>query len=42
MGRFQEMASFVAVVEAGSFVSAAEATNFSKAAVSRHVADLEA
>ncbi len=42
MDRFQEMASFVAVVEAGSFVSAADATNFSKAAVSRHVADLEA
>lgn len=41
MDRFQEMASFVAVVEAGSFVAAAEATSLSKAAVSRHVADLE-
>jgi DNA-binding transcriptional LysR family regulator len=39
--RFQEMASFVAVVEAGSFVGAAEATGLSKAAVSRHVAELE-
>lgn len=41
MDRFQEMASFIAVVEAGSFVAAAEATGLSKAAVSRHVADLE-
>lgn len=41
MDKFQEMASFVAVVEAGSFVGAADATGLSKAAVSRHVADLE-
>lgn len=41
MDRYQEMASFVAVVEAGSFVAAAESTGLSKAAVSRHIADLE-
>lgn len=41
MDKFQEMSSFVAVVEAGSFVGAADATSLSKAAVSRHVADLE-
>ena len=41
MDRFQEMASFVAVVEAGSFVGAADALGLSKAAVSRHVGDLE-
>lgn len=41
MDKFQEMASFVAVVEAGSFVGAADATGLSKAAVSRHVAELE-
>ncbi|HTI95821.1 MAG TPA: LysR family transcriptional regulator [Rudaea sp.] len=41
MDRFQEMSSFVAVVESGSFVAAADATGLSKAAVSRHVADLE-
>lgn len=41
MDRFQEMASFVAVVDAGSFVGAAEALGLSKAAVSRHVAELE-
>jgi len=41
MDKFQEMASFVAVVEAGSFVGAADATGVSKAAVSRHVAELE-
>ena len=41
MDRFQEMASFVAVVEAGSFVAAADALGLSKAAVSRHVGDLE-
>jgi len=39
--KFQEMASFVAVVDAGSFVGAADATGLSKAAVSRHVAELE-
>lgn len=41
MDKTQEMASFVAVVEAGSFVAAAEALGLSKAAVSRHVGDLE-
>lgn len=41
MDKAQEMASFVAVVEAGSFVAAADAIGLSKAAVSRHVADLE-
>jgi DNA-binding transcriptional LysR family regulator len=41
MDKFQEMASFVAVVEAGSFVGAADVIGLSKAAVSRHVADLE-
>lgn len=41
MGRFQEMATFIAVVEAGSFVAAGDATGLSKAAVSRHVGDLE-
>src|SRR3546814_9912847 len=41
MDKFQEMASFVAVVNAGSFVAAADALGLSKAAVSRHVADLE-
>jgi len=42
MDKIQEMSSFVAVVEAGSFVGAADATGLSKAAVSRHVAELEA
>ena len=37
-----QLASFVAVVGAGSFVGAADALGLSKAAVSRHVADLEA
>ncbi len=41
MDKFQEMQSFVAVVDAGSFVRAADALDTSKAAVSRHVADLE-
>jgi len=41
MDKFQEMASFVAVVEAGSFVGAADALGLSKAALSRHVAELE-
>ncbi|HUH55598.1 MAG TPA: LysR family transcriptional regulator [Rhodanobacter sp.] len=41
MDKFQEMASFVAVVDAGSFVGAADAVGLSKAAVSRHVAELE-
>ncbi|HEU4773043.1 MAG TPA: LysR family transcriptional regulator [Lysobacter sp.] len=38
----QQLASFVAVVNAGSFVGAADALGLSKAAVSRHVAELEA
>lgn len=41
MDKFQEMQSFVAVVDAGSFVRAADVLDTSKAAVSRHVADLE-
>jgi DNA-binding transcriptional LysR family regulator len=42
MDKVREMASFVAVVNAGSFVAAADHTGLSKAAVSRHVAELEA
>jgi DNA-binding transcriptional LysR family regulator len=42
MGRLEEMRVFAAVVDAGSFVSAAGALDMSKAAVSRHVAELEA
>jgi DNA-binding transcriptional LysR family regulator len=38
----QQLASFVAVVNAGSFVGGAEAIGLSKAAVSRQVAELEA
>lgn len=38
----QQLNSFLAVVRAGSFVAAADATGLSKAAVSRHVAELEA
>lgn len=38
----QQLSSFLAVVRAGSFVGAADATGLSKAAVSRHVAELEA
>ena len=41
MDKLQEMASFVAVVDAGSFVGAADALGLSKAAVSRHVGELE-
>lgn len=41
MDKLQEMASFVAVVDAGSFIRAADASGLSKAAVSRHVNDLE-
>ncbi len=41
MDKAQEMASFVAVVEAGSFVGAADSLGLSKAAVSRQVGDLE-
>ncbi|MGD2172928.1 MAG: LysR family transcriptional regulator [Gammaproteobacteria bacterium] len=42
MDRFLEMQTFAAVADAGSFVKAADALGLSKAAVSRHVADLEA
>jgi len=42
MDRFQEMRTFVAVVDAGSFVRAAEALDLSKTAVSRLVGELEA
>lgn len=38
----QQLSSFLAVVRVGSFVGAADATSLSKAAISRHVADLEA
>jgi DNA-binding transcriptional LysR family regulator len=38
----QRLSSFLAVVRAGSFVGAADAAGLSKAAVSRHVAELEA
>jgi DNA-binding transcriptional LysR family regulator len=38
----QQLASFIAVVNAGSFVGGAEAIGLSKAAVSRQVAELEA
>jgi len=41
MDRSLEMATFVAVVDAGSFVGAADAMRVSKAAVSRHVDSLE-
>jgi DNA-binding transcriptional LysR family regulator len=41
MDRFQEMASFVAVVDTGSFIRAANASDLSKAAISRHLNDLE-
>jgi DNA-binding transcriptional LysR family regulator len=42
MDRFEEMRVFAAVVDAGSFVGASGALEMSKAAVSRHVAELEA
>lgn len=42
MDKFQEMRTFVAVVDAGSFVRGAEALNLSNTAVSRLVGDLEA
>lgn len=42
MDRFLELRSFAEVVDAGSFVSAADRLGLSKAAVSRHVAELEA
>jgi DNA-binding transcriptional LysR family regulator len=42
MDRFLELRSFTEVVDAGSFVAAAERLGLSKAAVSRHVAELEA
>lgn len=42
MLNLQLLSSFLSVVRAGSFVGAADATDLSKAAVSRHVAELEA
>jgi DNA-binding transcriptional LysR family regulator len=42
MDRFEAMRVFVAVVDAGSFVGASDALPMSRAAVSRHVAELEA
>lgn len=42
MDKFLELRSFVEVVNAGSFVGAADRLGTSKAAVSRHVAELEA
>jgi len=41
MDRFQEMETFVAVVNEGSFIRAAEARGLSKAAISRQLNDLE-
>jgi DNA-binding transcriptional LysR family regulator len=41
MDRYQEMSSFVAVVDSRSFVGAANATGQSTTAVSRHVGELE-
>lgn len=41
MDRFQEMATFVSVVEEGSFIRAADVSGLSKAAISRHLSDLE-
>lgn len=42
MDRFEQMRVFTAVVDAGSFIGAAEPLGMSRAAVSRHVAELEA
>jgi DNA-binding transcriptional LysR family regulator len=42
MDRFLELRSFTEVVDAGSFVAAADQLGLSKAAISRHVAELEA
>ena len=42
MLNLQQLSSFLAVVRAGSFGGAADITGLSKAAVSRHVAELEA
>ncbi|QHE84424.1 LysR family transcriptional regulator [Hydrogenophaga sp. BPS33] len=42
MDRLEAMRVFATVVDVGSFVAAADALPMSKAAVSRHVADLEA
>lgn len=42
MGRFLEMQTFTAVVDAGSFVKGAQALGQSKAAMSRHMSELEA
>ncbi len=42
MDRFLQMQTFAAVADAGSFIGAADSLGVSKAAVSRHIADLEA
>jgi DNA-binding transcriptional LysR family regulator len=42
MDKFREMQAFATVADQGSFVAAARVLGSSKAAVSRHVADLEA
>lgn len=42
MNKFLEMQTFNTVVESGSFVKAADTLGLSKAAVSRHIAELEA
>jgi DNA-binding transcriptional LysR family regulator len=41
MGRFDELETFVQVVESGSFTAAAERLSVAKSAVSRRIADLE-
>ncbi len=41
MDRFEELQTFVAVVEAGSFSAAADRLNLAKSAVSRRIGDLE-
>lgn len=42
MDRFEELQTFVAVVETGNFSSAAERLNLAKSAVSRRIGELEA
>ncbi len=41
MDRFEELRSFVAVIDAGSFVRGADSLRISKAAISRNVSELE-
>ncbi len=41
MNKYQEIKTFVAVVDAASFVKAGETIGISKAAASRHISDLE-